>query len=428
LLAGAGYGPFLTSSEGWDPSLESKNGEAIDALTPAPVAVGDLLVYFNPHGGAFEARSIRRGADNFGEVLWRSAMHRRKPLSYLSSPMAHESLLFVVTDHPNYVHRIAVSTGARQICRIQLNGATAPELPGDLLPQTPPLLFDLPERTANQAGVAKVLVVLTTEGICILDVPSLSLVSEPVLRGAFFPVETGGDHRWTRPARVGSYIVATSSTSPTTVLCIDVTNYPRDVTAQTVPLRRLLGGFARSSPCIGIQDAGGYLGSMACWYVVDDQNRESRLVFFRPPCFYDVVEIPFTGSKGTYGDLEDCLGPVTDGAAVYVPYLYEKANTITMGLTMLTLHGWGGKPVSFPVLPSPGVSPLFAAVAQYRLVYPDRSHLCMLDVRVAEPKPVRCGTFVNNGAEVTCWSRPIVVGSRVFVQGPSLISSFELGR
>lgn len=141
----------------------------------------DLVIYYNPHIGAFEARSIRPKTENFGEVVWRSSLHRDELLPYASSPVVHESLLYLLTDRPNYVHRIALSTGHRQVCRVKLDGSVMHEIPGDVLPNTPPLVFDLPKKTTSKTEINKALAVLTTEGIYIFDLFSLSQSHQPIL-------------------------------------------------------------------------------------------------------------------------------------------------------------------------------------------------------------------------------------------------------
>lgn len=139
LLKGIKSRSTLTPTRDWKPSLEFEETQPVNGMLPAPVATKDLVIYFHPHVGAFEARSIRPNTENFGEVVWRSSLHRDELLPYASSPVVHESLLYFLTDRPNYVHRVALSTGHRQVCRVKLDGSVMYEIPGDVLPYTPPL-------------------------------------------------------------------------------------------------------------------------------------------------------------------------------------------------------------------------------------------------------------------------------------------------
>jgi len=345
-------------------------------------------------------------------------MHRTRALPYSSSPVVHGALLYTVTSQPTYVHRIALSTGKRQVCRLQLNGTMVPELPGVLPDYAPPLLFRLPERAASRAGLDSVLVILTTEGLCILEIDSLARSPEPVLKGRFLPEADYRRHAWTRPAAVGPFIVATSHASPA-ALCLDMTDYPNDVRSQVVQLKKLRASVGWNSPCIGLRNSGRNAERSACWYTTDDDNKESRLILFRPPTFYDVVEIAWVGVQNRY--VEDNLGPVTDGKKVYLPYYSKTANT--MGLIS---YDESGPAVQHIDIPTPGVSSFLAAVADHTLVYPGRSRLYKVDPKHYAPKPDSCGTLASNGRETTCLSRPIVAGSRVFVQCSGLVSCFEL--
>lgn len=410
LLEGITSRSALNPTRDWKPSLEFEETQPVDGMLPAPVATKDLVIYYNPHIGAFEARSIRPNTENFGEVVWRSSLHRDELLPYASSPVVHESLLYLLTNRPNYVHRIALSTGHRQVCRVKLDGSVMYEIPGDVLPYTPPLAFDLPKKTTSKTEINKALAVLTTEGIYIFDLFSLSQSHQPILSGRSCAMDFK-NFMWSKPAALGSFIVATSQSSPD-VLCVDMANYPQAIYPEIIHLKELPTSFDWNSPCIWIKD------NTACWYTTDEHNRKSKLIFFRPPGFIYPMEIPFAGNQYRYQ--ENCLGPVYDGKAVYVPYYNEKENSV--GLTSCE----GFRLAMRIDLPSPGISPLCAAVSEHLLIYPGRSRLYKLNIRALEPALENCGGYSNTGMETTCLSRPIIAGSYVFVQCSDLISCFEI--
>lgn len=402
----------------WNPSLQCETPKPIDGLVPAPVAMQDRLVYFNPYTGSFEARSTRAGTKGFGEVLWRSPFYRSDVLPYVSSPVSDESgLLYLVTDSPRYVHRIAVSSGQRQVCRIVLNDEELPEIPGDFLPCSPPIIFELPAEISARADCSKTLALLTTEGLCIFNLYPVSRSPIACLRGHFFHHAEYQEYAWSRPVALGSFIMATSQTRPA-ILCIDMANYPREVYSEVVPLKMLGDSYSWNSPCTRIQSTSENGGGQVCWYATDDRNMQSKLMIAHSPAFINPIEIPFTGTR--YRHLEKGLGPVSDRNVVYVPYYNDRENSIGV-----TAYEATGRAVHVDV-PTPGISPLLAPIAKHELLYAGPSRLYKLDVRALSPALDDCGAYSNTAMEMECCSRPVVTGSHVFIQRPDLIACFEL--
>ncbi|MDA1349759.1 MAG: hypothetical protein O3A47_12985, partial [Chloroflexi bacterium] len=361
-----------------------------------------MLIYFNPHFAAIEARSTRTGSEGFGQVLWRCPLHR-KTLNYVSSPVLYDSVAYVLTEDPNYIHRIALASGRRQVCRLVIDGAPAKELPGKLLPHAPPLLYNLPTIPAAKAGVTTVLVILTTEGVCVLPVRPLSESPEPALEGRFFRAVAAGSYQefnWSKPAAVGSYIIATSQARPN-ALCLDMSNYPQDVYQEPVPLKALPSSFDWNSPCIGLPSPNGSASGSLCWYAADDRHAASKIVLFTPPGFTQTVDIPYTGNW--FRKMESCLGPVTDGETLYFPAMNARGDSL--GLTSCERGEDGVWRASVHELPAPGIAPLFSAVGRQELVCPGHSALHRLDIKRADLQLEDWGPYANAGTETPCCSR-----------------------
>ena len=408
LIPNLKYDASITQNKAW--AFQSDGNVDNQDMPPSMVATSEALIYYNTCSRAFESRSIRKEEDDFGKLLWRSNIFQR--LDYTSSPVIHESLLYFITCAPNYLHRISIATGKRQVCKLKLNDKIEHELPGTIFKNCTPLFYEFPQNYIPRKILDKLLIVLTNKGLCLFELMPLSKMPKPEIRGFFFEKNFEG-HQWSRPTAIGNYIIATSR-NKSYILCIDLADYPREPDIKIIPISGLNGKYDQNTPCIAYRKKESNQKFSACWVISNDLNNKSKLVFYDPPGTFETKKIPYIGRL----ERHKMFSPVTDGRTVYMPYNKENSRGISSYNNQI-------QKTLYYKLPSELTS-YFTVLGRNQLLVPNATELTRFKTNEVNPSLQSVGTYANDGAESVCCSRPIIVEPNIFVQCNNLIACFEM--
>jgi len=370
-----------------------------DNATPSPIVVGDIIVIARHHEGcqAFEARHVETG-----DALWLCKL-RQSNLGLVGSPVHSGPYAYFITANPNYIHRIALDSGKREVCAVRTGDEVLYELPGHLLPNCPPLLID--------------------GSMCIITSTSAMLVSLDFATSGDGPVlpcvvaEHSRNCQWTRPVQIGDILIS-SDRRGGGFLLIDLSRRPRALGARVLPLAGC-NRIADVTPCVAVQSAHWSGGAVCCRANADEGPRPASYLLALLPQeeAQHVHEIPWSESammiwKGV------ASAPLTDRTFVYVPCLGTEDKQPR--IAVVSRDRFTTYPTPCPVNPALSI------------------FLCRDIIVLGDSgSPVNIWPFSNRSERAAPYAthdevlmpvvtRPLIIGDRLFMQGGDWLSCYHL--
>jgi hypothetical protein len=396
----------------WFRRLEGESVNDASGFGPSPVLVENVVIVFNAHARAFEAiKSPAEPAQSSNPALkWSCPVHRSE-LDITSSPVVAGSFLYFVTREPNYLHRICIDSGLREVCALEYIGkeaGVAAELPGQLMEQCPPCLVEV--TTGQYAGTW--ICILTTGGFLFVQPSNEPLGAQRTLPA--FSVDVVLGQKWSRPVLSGDYLIAVALDSAKYVL-LDLRSFPAcEPGLETIS--QLSRAYNKFTPCLALGADG--REDTVIWWGSSKEEKKSQAIFLVPPRRISLTAVPYCGNQ--HQEIVHAFPPMTDGCGVY--QLHQNAK-LEAGLLAITAgHTQTADFKSFPMLP------IYAPLSGEQVLLFDNDAPSLVSTFIADPKPVRQDPYADGRVLAELTAKPLVLDDKVFVVGKDFVSCYGISR
>jgi hypothetical protein len=300
-----------------------------------PIVTGNSVVALVEQA---DSRAAFKAFDlNTGRELWACSTFRNR-LTALSTPVCFGAFVYFVTPKPNYLHRIDLASGIREVVAIERYGkGIEEELPGELSANAVPLLFGPCETSGIlPTGCGKKLcLVLSSVGLIFLELEAVHSGKEPLVRATIVEAKLGG-FEWTSPALLHKKILATTSIPNERglhTLTADVSAYPE---MSTPAVDRWTEGTKDAdlrcfSPCISVQ--GAWDRDFFIWCGRDIENRlYMAMRSEQGDCHLSPLNVTVRPNDGSLA------APITNNRAVFTVGEHD------LSTKMVIQSGWNRSP------------------------------------------------------------------------------------
>jgi hypothetical protein len=395
-----------------------------DVLLPAPILVGDLLIFTEP---TFPPKLVALSIRQPDHRVWRRTLPFAKP-SLAHSPIQFGAYVYYFSTDKNYwgLYRFAPASsdsGEPQICSVETPDGPleeTPELLGELIESSAPVLLPTTAndgRGAVPAGAWWCL--LTTRGLLVLDLASAHTTKEKTsIAGRFHSFPSHG-RRWYSPVvAAGRYLVATAANESCALLA-DLAALPDQVIFDTVPLPAN-SAYDLFSPCM-VLPGRDKNQDRVCWSAYDPaDNSNTAIISFIPPI--RPSQLAKAHKVQGYLDLwtrqPSEFQPLSDGTALFVPAQSPKRH---MGIAALFYPD--GRP-EFWEAPEEFLFSRCAPLGDYLGIATERG-LKLLHPYGNNDFAAGVPPYMEDGAGRQPLTRPISGRGRVVVQCSDLVAVYR---